>query len=57
MELKLDAKEIREILLVHVNRLMPEAGFNRIAIHARYGSLDGATFDHTEIKEDQEPQQ
>ena len=29
MELKLDEDEIKAILLVHVNRLMPEVGFNR----------------------------
>lgn len=54
MELKLDRKEIETILLTHVNRLMPEAGFNRVEIS---GDLHSATFDHTDIpQEDGEPQ-
>lgn len=56
MELKLDADEIKRILFQHINTLLPAGQFNRIQIHARYGSLDGATFDHTEIKDEQEPQ-
>lgn len=49
MELKLDRKEIEAILLVHVNRIVPEAGLNRIEWDNGYRTLNGATFDHTEI--------
>ncbi len=48
MELKLDRAEIEAILLVHVNRTMPEAGFNRVQWDRAY-SLYHATFDHTDL--------
>jgi len=51
MELKLDRKEIELILLTHVNRLMPEAGFNRVEFSGYFYS---ATFDHTEIPQESE---
>lgn len=51
MELKLDRKEIEEILLAHVNRIVPEAGLNRIE-WGGYSSPHSATFDHTDIPQE-----
>lgn len=48
MELTLNRKEIEQILLVHVTRLMPEAGLNTIE-WAGYRLPGDATFKHSDL--------
>jgi len=49
MELKLEKTEIEQILLVHVNQILPEAGINRIEWDCSRRSIISATFDHTDL--------
>ena len=48
MELKLDRKEIEQILLVHVNRVMPDGGFNAVEWDG-YRNPGGITFQHSAL--------
>lgn len=52
MELKLTKAEIEAILLGHVNRIVPEAGMNRIEWDCGYRSVENATFDHTDVPQE-----
>jgi hypothetical protein len=54
MELRLDRKEIEAILLAHVNAIVTDtaADFNRVEWDNGYRTLNGATFDHTDIPQE-----
>lgn len=54
MELKLDRKEIEAILLAHVNRIMPEAGLNRVEWDCSYRTMSAAKIDHTDLPPEKE---
>lgn len=50
MELKLNKAEIEQILLKHVNEnVVTGKDFNRIEWDNGYRTLNGATFDHTDL--------
>jgi hypothetical protein len=49
MELKLDRKDIEQVLIAYANGLVREAKFNRIEWDNGYRTLNFATFDHTDI--------
>jgi len=54
MELRLEKEEIEQALLIYVNRMLPEAGINRVQWDFSYSvqkgrALEGATFDHTDL--------
>jgi len=51
MELKLDRKEIEEILLAHANKLLLGDKFNHVEWDG-YRSPGGVTFDHTDVPQE-----
>ena len=53
MQLKLDRAEIEQILLVHINRVMPDGRFNSLEWDG-YRSPGGITFQHTDLPPEKE---